>query len=240
MDTRNETVVTGLRHTCNFFIAQRFMVNEASVLEPKPREFEAAFVAHPLGPDVSILNSWNASPEPRERVGGKRLPWQAQLRVMLPDSCGAPSAALRERLWQRLVANNHRSKVHAAHLLVEHHAGHAGSRLIIWLLIPTRLLFSPPPPSPFFRPSPSLRTCLTTFCSSAGKRASSPSRWPHRAQARQPVVVAHRARRPQRAPWELPWVAAAPEPLARHLRSRRGGKRTSRVVRTRAEGAAQE
>jgi hypothetical protein len=86
----------------------------ASLLDGDPidaREFEAAFTQHPLGPAITMLNPWNASPRPRANVHGKPPSWQATLRLLLPESCGAPSAAARERVWQRVVSNNKRSKV---------------------------------------------------------------------------------------------------------------------------------
>lgn len=87
-----------------------------------PREFEAAYSSDPLSPRLTIRKAWCTPAWPKQfdpnRFAFLTKPvedqmtrrqyaaaWTAQLRVLLPDSSGAPSAARREHMWAALAVS---------------------------------------------------------------------------------------------------------------------------------------
>lgn len=67
-------------------------------MESRPRDYESAYYALPSSPRVALSPSWPCCSPPHDLPDV--APW-AQLRILLPDSCGAQSGARREALWQR-------------------------------------------------------------------------------------------------------------------------------------------
>ena len=84
-------------------------------IDRTPREPDAAFLAGEYTPKVALTKPWVQQPFPsgwdatktshKARLDAMQK-WPDRLRVLLPDSNAAPSAARREALWQRMAITN--------------------------------------------------------------------------------------------------------------------------------------
>ena len=82
-----------------------------------PREPEAAFLVNPMLPRIALPKEWCRPAWPGGEPAWLKYSlsatakqsamqtWPDKLRVMLPDSAAAPSAARREALWQRMAVS---------------------------------------------------------------------------------------------------------------------------------------
>lgn len=104
------------RHTC----VERANSPHLSVLVRRvvPREPEAAFLVNPMLPRIALPKEWCTPAWPGGEPAWLKYSlsatakqtamqtWPDKLRVMLPDSAAAPSAARREAVWQRMAVSS--------------------------------------------------------------------------------------------------------------------------------------